>query len=139
MSIFKNLWLKYCFLFRNVSTSNQENTDQTVYNIVLQYFKSRQSAWYRVVYSYTIAWIIANCFISRDQIIKLNQELDPISIASQTARTYWQQSCYCIKDPNRVWSIDRYNKLTRFGIEIYSIIDTYSRFIIDCYIGIGTR
>src|SRR5436305_12038473 len=139
LSTLKSLRLKHRFLFRNASTSDQEYANQTAYNIVLQHLKSGQSARYGVVYSYTIARMTANCFISRDQIMKLNQQLDPIGVASRTARTHRQRSRYCVKGPNRVWSIDGHNKLTRFGIEIYGMIDAYSRFIIDCYVGIGTR
>ena len=44
-----------------------------------------------------------------------------------------------MKGPNRVWSIDGHDKLTRFGIEIYAMIDAYAQFILDAYVGIGTQ
>jgi hypothetical protein len=37
-----------------------------------------------------------------------------------------------------VWSINRHDKLTRFRVEIYGIINAYSRFLIDCYVSIRT-
>jgi len=46
---------------------------------------------------------------------------------------------YEVKGPNRVWSIDGHDKLSRFGFEIYGCIDAYSRYIIWCYCGHSTR
>jgi hypothetical protein len=69
----------------------------------------------------------------------MNRQLDPIDVAAQTARTYRQRSRYRVKGPNHLWSIDGYNKLTRFGIEIYRMIDAYSWFVLNCYVGIGTQ
>jgi hypothetical protein len=44
---------------------------------------------------------------------------------------------YIIPGPDYIWSIDRYNKLPPFGINIYIYINTYSRAIIWVYIGIS--
>jgi hypothetical protein len=41
--------------------------------------------------------------------------------------------------PNDVWYIDGYMKLEPFGIEIYAIIDGYSRYIVWIYVGITAR
>ena len=39
----------------------------------------------------------------------------------------------------RVWSADGHDKLKDFGIEIYGIIDAYSRYIVFIYVGISSR
>ena len=44
-----------------------------------------------------------------------------------------------IKGPNRVFSVDGHDKLSRFGFEIYGAIGAYSRYIVWCYIGISNR
>ena len=44
-----------------------------------------------------------------------------------------------IKGPNRIWSINSYNKLSRFGFQIYSIIDIYSRRILDFFVNLSNR
>jgi hypothetical protein len=49
----------------------------------------------------------------------------------------WGQ--FIVKGPNRVWSIDWRDKLSRFGFEIYGCIDAYSRYIIWCYVGHSNR
>ena len=135
----KSLRLKHRFLFQNYTEADQEVARQTAYNVVLQHLKSGQSARYGINYTHTIARMTAKCFISRNQIAEMNRQLDPIGVAARTAQTHRQRSRYRVKGPNRVWSIDGHDKLTRFGIEIYGIIDAYSRFLIDCYVGIGTR
>ena len=46
---------------------------------------------------------------------------------------------YTVEGPNRVFSIDGHDKLSRFSFEIYGAIDAYSRFIVWCYVGISNR
>jgi len=48
----------------------------------------------------------------------------------------WRKE-YFVKGPNWVISIDGYNKLLRFGFEIYGTIDAYSCYIVWCYVGIS--
>ena len=138
LATLKRLRLKHRFLFRNYSEADQELAHQTAYDIVLQHLQSGQSARYGITYSHTIARMTANCFISRNQIAEMNRQLDPVGVATRTAQAHRQRSRYRVKGPNRVWSIDGHDKLTRFGIEIYAMIDAYAQFILDAYVGIGT-
>jgi hypothetical protein len=46
---------------------------------------------------------------------------------------------YIIPGLDYIWSINRYNKLSPFDINIYIYINTYSRAIIWVYIGISNR
>ena len=68
----------------------------------------------------------AKTFVSQDLIASTTRQLDPIGVAARTANTHRQRSQFQVKGPNRVWSVDRYNKLSEFGFEIYRIIDSYS-------------
>ena len=81
----------------------------------------------------------APSFVSRKQIEEATRQLDPIGVAARTARAHRKRSRYRVKGPNRLWSVDGHDKLSEFGFEIYGIIDGYSRFIINVYVGIGTR
>jgi hypothetical protein len=138
-STLKSLRLKHRFLFQNHSKADQEVALQTAHDVVLQHLKTGQSARYGIVYTHTIARMTAKCFISRNQIAEMNRQLDPCGVAARTAQAHRQRSRYRVKGPNLLWSIDGHDKLTQFGIEIYGIIDAYSRFVLDCYVGIGTR
>lgn len=44
-----------------------------------------------------------------------------------------------IKGPNKVWSIDGHDKLSRFGFQIYGAIDAYSRYMVWCFVGHSNR
>jgi hypothetical protein len=46
---------------------------------------------------------------------------------------------YMVKGPNRVWSIDGYDKLAPYGFQIYGFIDGYSRFMLGTYVGVSNR
>jgi hypothetical protein len=46
---------------------------------------------------------------------------------------------YIVLGLNFIWSIDRYLKLALYGIEVYTAIDVYLRYIIWLYIGISAH
>ena len=94
--------MKLRFLFRNYLDANQEVAHQTAFDVVLQHLKSGQLAQYRINYAHTIAQITAKCFISRNQIAEINQQLDPVGVAAQTAQAHRRRSRYRVKGPNRV-------------------------------------
>jgi transposase InsO family protein len=135
----KSLRLKHRFLFQNSTLGDQEFAAQIAHDIVLQHLKTGQSARYGITYAHTIARMTAKTFISQDLVASTTRQLDPIGVAARTANTHRQRSRFRVKGPNRVWSVDGHDKLSEFGFEIYGIIDGYSRFIINVYVGLGTR
>ncbi|KAL9614761.1 MAG: hypothetical protein Q9167_000752 [Letrouitia subvulpina] len=46
---------------------------------------------------------------------------------------------YIVPEPNYIWSIDGYDKLRSYGIEIYAALDTYARYVIWVHVGISNR
>lgn len=66
-------------------------------------------------------------------------EVDPKGVEDRRLRRLHKRGRYGIPGPNRVWSIDGHDKLSRFGFEIYACIDAYSRCIIWCYVGHSNR
>jgi hypothetical protein len=44
-----------------------------------------------------------------------------------------------VKGPSRVWSVDGHDKLAGYGFQIYAIIDAFSRYVNDIYVGISNR
>jgi len=67
------------------------------------------------------------------------KQLDPIGVEARTRGQIRKRGQFMVKGPNRVWSIDRHDKLLRFGFQIYAAIHAYSRYIIWCYIGHSNR
>ncbi|KAG0126490.1 hypothetical protein HOY82DRAFT_491784, partial [Tuber indicum] len=67
------------------------------------------------------------------------QRADPEGVEARIRGQIRKRGQFIIKGPNRVWSIDGHDKLSRFGFQIYAAIDGYSRFLIWCYIGHSNR
>ena len=67
------------------------------------------------------------------------KRLDPIGVEARTRCQIRKRGQFMVKGPNRVWSIDGHDKLSRFGFQIYAAIDAYSRYIVWCYIGHSNR
>lgn len=66
--------------------------------------------------------------------------MDPVGY-TRRAYNLNQQSRgeYIVPGPDYLWSIDGYDKLKPWGIEIYAGIDAYSRYVCWVYIGITNK
>ena len=79
------------------------------------------------------------CIVSRAQVAAATREHDPDSVAARKAQAHCRRPRHRIKGPNRIWLVNRHNKLKRFGFEIYRLIDGYACYILNAYVGVGTR
>jgi hypothetical protein len=75
----------------------------------------------------------------RALIFNIVKELDPIGLQCRTNDIQRHYEEYIVLGPDYIWSLDGYNKLLDWGIEIYAAIDAYSQFIIWIYVGISNR
>lgn len=74
--------------------------------------------------------------MSRDRIFAALKKVDPAGV--ERRRVMGQRKHrgeYIVEGPNAVWSVDGYEKLANWGIQIYAAIDAYSRYIIWFYVG----
>jgi transposase InsO family protein len=60
-------------------------------------------------------------------------------VQARTQRRVRRRRQFWVKGPNRVWSVDGHDKLSRFGFEIYGAIDAYSRYVVWCFVGHSNR
>jgi hypothetical protein len=68
------------------------------------------------------------------------RSLDPINVRHrQPGMTTNTRGEYICEGPDEVWSFDGYDKLKRWGINIYGAIDAYSRRLLWVYTGISNR
>lgn len=67
------------------------------------------------------------------------REVDPKGVEDRRLRRLHKRGQYGVPGPNRIWSIDGHDKLSRFGFEIYGCIDAYSRCIMWAYVGHSNR
>jgi hypothetical protein len=81
----------------------------------------------------------ANRVVHRDTLFAMLHILNPKAIFRRTARIQSKKREYIVPSPDYIWSIDGHNKLSPFGIDIYTYIDAYSRAIIWVYISISNR
>ena len=74
-------------------------------------------------------WTRYNLRVSRDTVMRLLREINPVGVEQRRARRL-RRRIYRCAGPNATWHIDRYNKLTSFSFGISGCIDGYSRRII---------
>ena len=89
---------------------------------------------YRFLYTYMRQ---RRQMIGRDRLYKVYKELNPIAVDRRKRDLQRHRGQYVVPGPNFIWSIDGYDKLKPYGIEIYACIDAYSRCIIWLYIGVS--
>lgn len=65
--------------------------------------------------------------------------VDSLGSSSRQFGEMRRKGRYEVKGPNRVWSVDGHDKLSRFGFQIYGSIDAYSRCIMWCFVGHSNR
>lgn len=86
-------------------------------------------------------YILKFIALQRKQVCDAMQRIDPEGVAIQGkafASSRRRKESF-VKGPNRVFSIDGHDKLSKFGFEIYGAIDAYSRYIVSCYVEISNR
>ena len=67
------------------------------------------------------------------------KKVDPISVDARQLALSRQRGKYLVKGPGRIVSVDGYDKLKSFGFEIYGFIDSYSRYILQLYVGVDNQ
>jgi hypothetical protein len=54
-------------------------------------------------------------FVDQATILRIMRELDPVATAHRSLAHPRRRQRYIVKGPNRIWSIDRHNKLLAYG------------------------
>ena len=67
-----------------------------------------------------------NVIATRDFVMKLLKEIDPVGSEMRRARTL-RRLKYISSGPNAVWHADGHDKLKPYGFSIHSAIDGFSR------------
>jgi len=75
--------------------------------------------------------------VYRDSLFAILHVLDPTGITLRRQKMQAKKGEYIMLSLNWIWSIDSYDKLSPFSIEIYAYINAYSRNIIWIYVGIS--
>ncbi|KAE9972207.1 hypothetical protein EG328_005132 [Venturia inaequalis] len=75
--------------------------------------------------------------ISKTLLYQVYTEMNPELVEARRKNYQRHRGEYVVPGPNWLWSIDSYDKLKPYGIQIYACIDAYSRYIIWIYVGIS--
>ena len=77
--------------------------------------------------------------ISRDDIMYALRLVDPTGVQRRYQKKQHRRKRFTTDGPNDVWSVDAHCKLEIVGIQIYAVIDAYSRKILWIYSGVSGR
>jgi hypothetical protein len=66
----------------------------------------------------------------RDRLFSIYRDKRPNTLRRRILNLQRQRQAYHSPSPNHIWHIDSYIKLSLYGIEIYTTIDGYSRYIL---------
>jgi hypothetical protein len=72
-------------------------------------------------------------------IAKACRTVCPDAVERRRSDLQRQRGEYIVPGPNYIWSIDGYDKLKPYGIEIYACIDAYARCIMWIYVGVSNH
>jgi hypothetical protein len=75
--------------------------------------------------------------IARDKLFRITREINPEGVRRRLEQLKKHRGAFISPGPNWMWSIDAHLKLQYWGIEVYAIIDAYSRYIVSSYVGIS--
>lgn len=119
---------------RLTSEEAQTEADNYVRELIIQELAKGEidGYGYRFLYTY---FRQRGHIVARDRILKIYRTVNPEGIDRRRRELQRHRGEYVVPGPNFIWSIDGYDKLKPYGIEIYACIDAYSRFIVWIYIG----
>ena len=80
-----------------------------------------------------------NLYISRDKTMRALRIVDPEGVKRRHEAKHRRRKKYFIEGPNKIWSVDAHCKLEIVGIQIYAVIDAFSRKILWIYVGPSAR
>lgn len=85
----------------------------------------------------SVAWVKARAdrFISGPAVKAAIRDIDPEGVEFRRRKQIRIRKELEAHGPGWMWSADAYDKLQPYGIQVYGIIDAYSRFMIKLFIG----
>jgi transposase InsO family protein len=136
-STLKELRKRNRFLHRRLAPD--EDAKKQAYDHIRKTLESGQSAQWGSVYTHTHLRLNLDVFVTRDMVRDAIRAIDPVGVAFRTCMIRGRRYRYMVKGPNERWAVDGHDKLSAFGFQIYGIIDTFSRMVLGCYVGISNR
>lgn len=77
--------------------------------------------------------------ISLHDIMLAMRKIDPEGVRARLARKTRKRKKFLVAGPDAIWSINTHCKLEFCGIQIYAVINAYSRKLLWIYVGVSSR
>ena len=127
-------------LKRSIRTEEQQaEADKVIHKLISDELKKGVIDGYGCRYLYT-HFRQQGHIAARDRLFQIYRTINPEAVERRKRDLQRYRGEYVVPGPNFIWSIDGYDKLKSFGIEIYACkpcIDAYSRYIVWIYAGIS--
>lgn len=81
-------------------------------------------------YLYTHVRQRGQILISQNRLYSFYREVFPEQVQKRKEATFIHRTNFVVPGPNFLWCLDGYEKLKRYGFQVYACIDAYSRCII---------
>ena len=126
-------------LLLHTSAGQEEAAIEKTRKIVKEQLESGVSSRYGLVYATSSAKLTSDTFLPRVAVKRALEEIDPTGIDYRAQEQHRRRGNYHVAGPNALWAADGYDKLAPWSIQIYGIIDAYSRFIIHLFVSLSNR
>jgi hypothetical protein len=118
------------------TVEQQQDADRLIRQLVAQELATGKIDGYGRTFLYTY-FRQQGCPFARDRLFQIYRTMNPVAVENRKHDLQRQRGAFITPGPNHVWSIDGYDKLKPYGVEIYACIDAYSRYILWIYVGIS--
>jgi hypothetical protein len=124
-------------LRRSLRTEEQRRqADTTIRQLIAEEMEKGVIDGYGCKYLYT-HFRQQGFIAARDRLFKIYRSLNFEAVERRKRDLQRRRGEYIVPGPDWIWSVDGYNKLKPYGIEIYACIDAYARYIVWIYVGIS--
>jgi hypothetical protein len=118
------------------SPEQQREADIIVRRLVAQELEKGVIDGYGRTYLYTF-FRQQGYIIARNRLFQAYRTLNQEAVERRRRDLQRHRGEYVVPGPDFVWSMDGYDKLKPYGIEVYACIDAYSRYVVWIYVGIS--
>ena len=132
------IWLRFQLnLKQSVRTEEQQaQADEVVQKLISDELQKGVIDGYGQNYLYTY-FRQQGHIVARHRLFRIYRTINPEAVERRKRDLQRHRGEYLVPGPIFIWSIDGYDKLKPYGIEIYACIDAYSRYIVWVYVGIS--
>jgi len=131
--------LKMGLRYRVVGTNSLQSATERLRQAMIWEFESKLLAHYgrEYMWRHLSIWGIP---VARDRMFRIMEVLDPEGVEARRTRFKGGRDHtgkYIVPGHNYAWSVDGHMKFQAYGIEIYAMVDGYSRYISSILVGLS--